>query len=218
MKKNSDLVAYAKKYIGCPYWYGTFGNVATESLFIRKRSQYPKYYRDYDYYKQYGKIVHDCVGLIKGALWKDGSGKIIYHSTQDKTARGMYTTSKERGKLTKDTPKFDGMLVYKGKYEANIHHVGILYKKSNKWYVIEAKGHEYGVIESPIDDTWSYWSQCPYTQKDTPKSSEVNIHTVKKGETLTSIAKKYKTTVDRLVTDNNIKDKNLIIVGQKLKV
>lgn len=43
-------------------------------------------------------------------------------------------------------------------------------------------------------------------------------YTVKKGDTLTKIAKEYNTTVDRLVSLNNIKDKNLIFVGQKLRV
>lgn len=47
----------------------------------------------------------------------------------------------------------------------------------------------------------------------------VNIYyTVKKGDTLTKIANKYGTTVDKLVSLNNIKNKNLIYVGQKIKV
>lgn len=43
-------------------------------------------------------------------------------------------------------------------------------------------------------------------------------HTVVKGDTLTAIAKKYGTTVDALVKLNNIKDRNLIVVGQVLKL
>ena len=50
------------------------------------------------------------------------------------------------------------------------------------------------------------------------EESKETIHIVKKGETLSSIAKKYKTTVAELVKKNNIKDKNLIIVGQRLKI
>lgn len=48
--------------------------------------------------------------------------------------------------------------------------------------------------------------------------SKPKTYTVKKGDTLSSIAKKYKTTVSALVKKNNIKDKNLIQVGQVLKV
>lgn len=43
-------------------------------------------------------------------------------------------------------------------------------------------------------------------------------HIVKSGETLSSIALKYNTTVDKLVKDNHIKNKNLIYVGQVLTI
>lgn len=46
----------------------------------------------------------------------------------------------------------------------------------------------------------------------------VKLHHVKKGETLSKIAKQYNTTVPELVKLNNIKNKNLIKVGQILKV
>lgn len=43
-------------------------------------------------------------------------------------------------------------------------------------------------------------------------------YTVKKGDTLTAIAKKYGTTVSALVKLNNITDPNFIVVGQKLTI
>lgn len=43
-------------------------------------------------------------------------------------------------------------------------------------------------------------------------------YTVKKGDTLSAIAKKYSTTVDAIVKKNNIKDKNKIYAGQVLKI
>ena len=52
------------------------------------------------------------------------------------------------------------------------------------------------------------------TQEKTPRA----IHTVKSGENLTVIAKKYGTTVSKIVKDNGIKNPNLIYPGQKLKI
>ena len=44
------------------------------------------------------------------------------------------------------------------------------------------------------------------------------VYTVKKGDTLSAIAKKYGTTVSKLVKDNNIKNANLIYPGQKIAI
>jgi len=46
----------------------------------------------------------------------------------------------------------------------------------------------------------------------------VEYYIVQKGDNLTKIAKKYGTTVNQLVAWNNIKNKNLINIGQKLRV
>ena len=46
----------------------------------------------------------------------------------------------------------------------------------------------------------------------------VDTHTIKRGETLTSIARKYNTTVNRLAELNNIKNVNLIISGATLQL
>jgi LysM repeat protein len=44
------------------------------------------------------------------------------------------------------------------------------------------------------------------------------VYTVKTGDTLWKISKTYKTTVERLVQANKIKDPDMILVGQKLKI
>lgn len=48
--------------------------------------------------------------------------------------------------------------------------------------------------------------------------SQNKYYTIVKGDTLTKIAKKYNTTVNQLVSWNNIKNPNLIIVGHELRV
>jgi len=69
------------------------------------------------------------------------------------------------------------------------------------------------------------WSDEEVKQ-EAPKSEPVSevkkestksiTYVVKKGDNLTKIAKKYNTTVAKLVKDNKIKNKNLIYVGQKI--
>ena len=44
------------------------------------------------------------------------------------------------------------------------------------------------------------------------------VYTVRSGDTLTSVANKFGTTVEKLVKKNGIKNKNLIYVGQKIKI
>ena len=72
VKTNTGLVAYAQAQLGLPYWYGTFGQTASSALLADRRTAYPKYY-DQSKYKvpftsQYGQRVHDCIGLIMGAI------------------------------------------------------------------------------------------------------------------------------------------------------
>ena len=54
--------------------------------------------------------------------------------------------------------------------------------------------------------------------KQTPPLSEPQIYTVKAGDTLTAIARRFSTTVSELVRLNHIKNPDLIYVGQKLKI
>lgn len=46
----------------------------------------------------------------------------------------------------------------------------------------------------------------------------MKTYVVKSGDTLTAIARKYDTTVEALVASNDVKDKNIIYVGQVLMI
>lgn len=165
-KNNAGLVKYAQAQLGRPYWYGTFGNIATASLYEYKKKQYAStgYYTKWkDYSTQYGKRVHDCVGLIKGYIWSDTPTSVPkYNAAQDKSASGMYSASTVKGKI--DTfPMKEGQLVYKSYSKSDakqIHHVGVYVGGG---YVIEAMGHEEGVVKTKFTGAgWTHWSQCPY--------------------------------------------------------
>ena len=67
------------------------------------------------------------------------------------------------------------------------------------------------------------WINPADNQEKTSESSgvagvNIQTYTVKKGDTLSEIAQKFNTTVNELVKLNNIKNPNLIYVGQKLKI
>lgn len=80
--------------------------------------------------------------------------------------------------------------------------------------IIKERGlNGFSLTQKPINPP----KEAQKTQTEAPKISE-QTYTVKKGDNLTKIAKKFKTTVDDLVKKNNIKDKNKIKVGQVLKI
>lgn len=56
------------------------------------------------------------------------------------------------------------------------------------------------------------------TAKETPQKPATGTYIVQAGDTLSQIASRYNTTVDKLVRDNNIPNANLIYPGQKLNV
>ena len=116
-KTNYGLVEYAKAQLGLPYWYGTFGQIGTEALYTSKKKQWPKFYKwegtaYNNFSSQYGKRVHDCVGLIKGYLWSETpTSTPKYNSAQDVSANMMRANCRERGAISTmpDTP---GVLVF----------------------------------------------------------------------------------------------------------
>lgn len=63
------------------------------------------------------------------------------------------------------------------------------------------------IIDNIIDD-----------DLDISNLDSINIYIVKSGDTLWSIAKKYKTSVDKIVKTNDIVDPNVIDIGQKILV
>lgn len=163
MKTNKSLVEYAKAQLGRPYWYGTFGNVATVDLYQYKRTQYPDMYKSWsDFPNQYGQRVHDCVGLIKGHLWSDTPESVPkYVGSQDVSAYGMYKASTQKGVIG-EFPYTNGALVYASSSSSymGIHHVGVY---CSDGYVYEAKGHQYGVVKTKFRlQDWQYWSLCPF--------------------------------------------------------
>lgn len=162
-KTNNGLVEYCKKQLGLPYWWGTFGQTATKSLYEQKKKQYPNQYLDKDFLNQLGKRVHDCVGLIKGYLWQNENGNIVYTPAQDKDVSGMLANCYETGSI-ETMPEVPGILVFmKG-------HVGIYIGNGE---VIEAKGHKYGVVKTKLKERpWIQYGKLKWIQYEENKMDE----------------------------------------------
>ena len=163
-KTNKGLVEYAKSQLGKPYWFGTFGQTATELLYKSKKKQYPNYYTAQDFSTQYGKRVHDCVGLIKGYLWSDTpASSPKYRASQDASADGMLALCWEKGDIS-TMPEIPGVLVF------SPQHVGVYIGNG---YVIEARGHAYGVVKTKLSSRgWKNWGKCPWIEYDNQTSKE----------------------------------------------
>lgn len=155
-KTNSGLAKYVKLQVGLPYWFGTFGQKGSAQLYAAKKKQYPKYYTAKDFSKQYGKRVHDCAGLIKGYLWSaTPTSTPVYKASQDFGATGFYTHAKRKGTIS-SFPKYNGLLVFKGKNQT-MTHVGVY----ADGMIVEAKGHAYGVVKTKFKPSeWTHWAQC----------------------------------------------------------
>ena len=69
---------------------------------------------------------------------------------------------------------------------------------------LEAEGYDYDQVQAKVNQLLG--------------ANVTKTYTVKSGDTLSGIASKYKTTVAKLVKDNNIKNANLIYVGQKIVI
>ena len=162
-KTNSGLLAYAKKQVGKPYWYGTFGQTSSAALYAEKKKQYPKYYTAKDYPSQYGKRVHDCAGLIKGYLWSaTPTSTPKYDAKTDWGAAGFYTHATKKGTMG-TFPKYNGLLLFKTDKKGAICHVAV-YGDGCAW---EAKGHAYGVVKTKYKASdWKYWCQCNLVEND----------------------------------------------------
>lgn len=67
---------------------------------------------------------------------------------------------------------------------------------------LEAEGYDYDEVQAKVNQMLG--------------ANVTKTYTVKSGDTLSGIASKYKTTVAKIVKDNNIKNANLIYPGQKI--
>ena len=228
-KTNTGLVAYATAQIGNPYWYGTFGQVATEALLKSKMAQYPGQFGGSRpataRAKHIGKRVHDCCGLIKGYLWCDTpTSAPKYTAAQDVNVGGLKQRCNSKGAI-KTLPDLIGVLLFRG-----TSHVGVYL--GDGW-VIEAKGFDHGVVRSRLaDGNWDTWGKLDWityeaakpVQPDKPvtgsivKGSRVKVKSGAKtydGKGVASFVYGSVYTVDELTGDRAVLDRKGICTAVK---
>lgn len=144
------------------YWYGTYCKPCTESLLAGKTKQYPSHYAEkrqatYRKHIQQGKIATDCNGLIEGYAWEeDGVVKRNRNDIPDRSASGMYSAARHKGKIADGMPEIPGLLVWT-KTKA---HVAVYVGNG---YVCEARDFSHGLQRNAMSKrSFVYWGDYAY--------------------------------------------------------
>ena len=173
---GEHFAAWCKSMAGHPYWYGTCGYRATETLLRRKRSRYPGHYpasmnakfrRDI----AAGEIVADCVGGCKGYAWTGGGEAILAafghtgrisqryqaNACPDKGADSMFAWAKKQGMPwggIGTLPDVPGLCLHKK------GHVGYTVGGG---FAVEWRGTKWGCVKARVADRpWTEWFALPF--------------------------------------------------------
>lgn len=142
---NTELVKFAKSKVGTPYVYGSKGEKLTTNMINTFTKMYPKVFTTsyVNKAKKYvGKVCTDCSGLIS---WCTG---VLLGSS------GLYSQAKEKHPISTISKAPVGAILWRS------GHVGV-YIGNDK--LIEAKGINYGTIESKVSSsTFTHWLIMDY--------------------------------------------------------
>lgn len=193
---NTDFVKYLKEASkkNIRYWFGCVGYKCTDTLYEKKKKQYPTHYTS-NRISQYKKdiaekrICTDCIGLLKSYMWTKNPFEFldsdrtnitvqnIYKANNmpDASANSYFTLAKKEGMDwgTIDTiPEIPGIAVtYSG-------HIGYYIGNGE---VVEARGFNYGVVTTKLKNRpWKNWYKIPCL-KYGKVSITLGSRTLKKG-------------------------------------
>lgn len=97
--------------------------------------------------------------------------------------------------------------------------VSIVLDGNGKWRTISNTGHQIPQLSQANQPSSSNQSSDQNKPSDeTRQQSVAKYHTIKAGDTLYGIAKRYKTTIDKLCQLNGITKKTVLRAGRKLRV
>lgn len=168
------------------------------------------------------RIYKDC-----NAVWLESKDKVKYANGKEDYMTVMTLHDNDVSNLYVGKVIKQGEVYYeegtKGKTTGAHIHIAVgsgkftgtgWYENSNGEWCINNQMNIYDALYLPknikiIDNGGYNWKYI---------NDDVNTYIVKKGDTLSTIAKNYKTTVENLVKINNIKDKNKIYINQILYI
>ena len=162
---------------GWVYWYGTYGQKCSESLYNSKKKQYAEHYtssRTSAYMKDIadGKRCSDCVGLIKSYFWSGGDINTIpkygTNHCPDVSANGMLNQCSQTGDIS-TIPDEPGLVVWRS------GHIGVYVGNG---YTVELKGFDYDCQKNKLSSgSWTKWGRLPssmITYTSEPVSSPID--------------------------------------------
>ena len=177
-------------------------------------------------------VLCGCVGYANGRFAEiQNKRKITYQLTSD--AENFIAHAKQYGLKISDKPTLGGIMVWES---GNIYsvrdgrgHVAVVERiiDDNTIYTSESELNGTAFAYKKRTNANGNWGMrkngytfagCivnPAVKSETVKTI---TYTVKAGDTLSEIAARYHTTYQKIAKDNNIKDPDLIYVGQKIKI
>jgi LysM repeat protein len=194
--------------------YGSYGVLTT----LEKTGYVTRYYQTYAWSK--GKV------FSKNTVYQHQNGVSLCGITVDKdlisSTSGLWAPAAKPAPATpsrsEPTPaaKPTSSFTYSVKAGDTLSEIAARYKTT------VAKIASLNNIKNPnfirVGQKLKIAGSAPVAKPAVEPVSSSTHYTVRPGDTLSEIAAKYKTTVDRLVKLNSIKNRNLIYVGQRLRV
>ena len=160
--KVKTYMKHLDQTIGKGYWLGTYGSIATQSLWDRKSKQNDRYA---DWYRRHaaalerwlGDRVLDCVGVDKFCRWLQPDGSVPYDRDTDLNESMLYNLAKSwnmpSGPIS-TIPAQPGVIVWFS------GHMGIYLGDG---MVRESRGGAYGVVDTKLSERpWSIWFYNPF--------------------------------------------------------
>lgn len=179
------------------YWAGVYANLNWYNNYLNKdeiKRRYTTWIAHYGvnqnrYNGEYDILQYSDKGKISGV-----EGYVDLNTMYRDLIKDISESTTEKPEQNKLPIEEVAMKVINGEY-------GNGEERKQK---LEAEGYNYNEVQSKVNEIIN--------------ANKKIIYTVKNGDTLSEIAKKYNTTVQTLVSKNNISNPNKIYVGQKIEI